>query len=83
MMESSTFNHCQLTNLSCCSENEEEENDGLVELRRKEMAQLQWAYIVAQYQLVKERAEERGDKAAKEWLIQQMNSSTEVNTFYC
>lgn len=77
MMESSTFNRCQLTNLSCCSENEEEENDGLVELRRKEMAQLQWAYIVAQYQLVKERAEERGDKAAKEWLIQQINSSTE------
>ncbi|XP_048039861.1 HAUS augmin-like complex subunit 3 isoform X1 [Megalobrama amblycephala] len=77
MMETSTFNRWQLTNLSCCSENEEEEGEGLVELRKKEMARLQWAYIVAQYQLVKERAEEHGDKAAKEWLIQRMNSSTE------
>ncbi|XP_016102463.1 HAUS augmin-like complex subunit 3 isoform X3 [Sinocyclocheilus grahami] len=76
MMETSPSNHCQLTNLSCCSENEEED-EGLVELRKKEMAQLQWAYIVAQYQLVKERAKEHGDKAAKEWLIQRLNSSTE------
>lgn len=82
MMETSTLNRWQLTNLSCCSENEEEEDEGLVELRKKEMARLQWAYIVAQYQLVKERAEEHGDKAAKEWLIQRMNSSTEVKTFY-
>ncbi|XP_018976762.1 HAUS augmin-like complex subunit 3 isoform X4 [Cyprinus carpio] len=77
MMETSTSNHCQLTNLSCCSENEEKEDEGLVELRKKEMAQLQWAYIVAQYQLVKERAKEHGEKAAKEWLIQRLNSSTE------
>uniref|UniRef100_A0A8C1IVS2 HAUS augmin-like complex, subunit 3 n=1 Tax=Cyprinus carpio TaxID=7962 RepID=A0A8C1IVS2_CYPCA len=77
MMETSTSNRCQLTSLSCCSEHEEEEDEGLVELREKEMAQLQWAYIVAQYQLVKERAKEHGDKAAKEWLIQRLNSSTE------
>ncbi|XP_016131663.1 HAUS augmin-like complex subunit 3 isoform X1 [Sinocyclocheilus grahami] len=77
LMETSTSNRCQLTNLSCCSEHEEEEDEGLVELRKKEMAQLQWAYIVAQYQLVKERAKEHGDKAAKEWLIQRLNSSTE------
>ncbi|XP_067300117.1 HAUS augmin-like complex subunit 3 isoform X6 [Pseudorasbora parva] len=81
LMETSTFNRCQLTNLSCCSENEEEEDGGLVELRKKEMARLQWAYIVAQYQLVKERAEEHGDKAAKEWLIQQMNSITESPSY--
>ncbi|XP_052458306.1 HAUS augmin-like complex subunit 3 isoform X1 [Carassius gibelio] len=77
MTETSTFNRCQLTNLSCCSEHEEEEDEGLVELRKKEMAQLQWAYIVAQYQLVKERAKEHGDKAAKEWLVQRLNNSTE------
>lgn len=81
MMETSTFNRRQLTNLSCCSDNEEEEDEGVVELRKKEMARLQWAYIVAQYQLVKERAEEHGDKAAKEWFVQRMNRSTEVNTF--
>uniref|UniRef100_A0A8C1SCH1 HAUS augmin-like complex, subunit 3 n=1 Tax=Cyprinus carpio TaxID=7962 RepID=A0A8C1SCH1_CYPCA len=75
MMETSTSNRCQLTSLSCCSEHEEEEDEGLVELRKKEMAQLQWAYIVAQYQLVKERAKEHGEKAAKEWLIQRLNSS--------
>uniref|UniRef100_A0A8C2EAW5 HAUS augmin-like complex, subunit 3 n=1 Tax=Cyprinus carpio TaxID=7962 RepID=A0A8C2EAW5_CYPCA len=74
MMETSTSNRCQLTSLSCCSEHEEEEDEGLVELREKEMAQLQWAYIVAQYQLVKERAKEHGEKAAKEWLIQRLNS---------
>uniref|UniRef100_A0A8C1SBN8 HAUS augmin-like complex, subunit 3 n=1 Tax=Cyprinus carpio TaxID=7962 RepID=A0A8C1SBN8_CYPCA len=64
MMETSTSNRCQLTSLSCCSEHEEEEDEGLVELRKKEMAQLQWAYIVAQYQLVKERAKEHGEKAS-------------------
>ncbi|XP_073693573.1 HAUS augmin-like complex subunit 3 [Garra rufa] len=77
MMETSTSNRCQLTSLSCCSENEEEEDEGLVELRKKEMAQVQWAYLVAQYQLMDERAKEHGDKAAKEWLIQRLNRSTE------
>lgn len=81
IMETSTSKHCQLTNLSCCSENEGEENAVQVELRKKEMAQLQWAYIVAQYQLVKERAEEYGDKAAKEWLTQKLVNITEVNVF--
>ncbi|XP_051503161.1 HAUS augmin-like complex subunit 3 isoform X2 [Myxocyprinus asiaticus] len=76
VMEMSTSKWCQLTNLSCCSESEEGD-EGIVEHRKKEMAQLQLAYIVAQYQLVKERAEENGDKAVKEWLTQQLNSSTE------
>uniref|UniRef100_A0A8C2EBX0 HAUS augmin-like complex, subunit 3 n=1 Tax=Cyprinus carpio TaxID=7962 RepID=A0A8C2EBX0_CYPCA len=82
MMETSTSNRCQLTSLSCCSEHEEEEDEGLVELREKEMAQLQWAYIVAQYQLVKERAKEHGEKAAKEWLIQRLNSSFSISSLY-
>ncbi|XP_051993841.1 HAUS augmin-like complex subunit 3 [Xyrauchen texanus] len=77
LMEISTSKRCQLTNLSCCSESEEEEDEGIVEHRKKEMARLQWAYIVAQYQLLKERALENGDKAVKEWLTQQLNSSTE------
>ncbi|XP_050971981.1 HAUS augmin-like complex subunit 3 isoform X1 [Labeo rohita] len=78
MMETSTSNRCQLTSLSCCTENEEEEDERLVELRKKEMAQVQWAYIVAQYQLMNERAKQHGDKAANEWLIQRLNSSTET-----
>ncbi|XP_056628576.1 HAUS augmin-like complex subunit 3 isoform X3 [Triplophysa dalaica] len=72
-----TSKHCQLTNLSCCSEREEVETAVIVELRKKEMAQLQWGYIVAQYQLVKERAEEYGDKASKEWLMQKLLNITE------
>ncbi|XP_056317285.1 HAUS augmin-like complex subunit 3 [Danio aesculapii] len=78
LMETSTFSRSQLTNLSCCSENGKEVDEELVELRKKEMAQLQWAFIVAQYQVVKEKAEENGDKAAKEWLMQRLNSSTEA-----
>ncbi|KAI2662787.1 HAUS augmin-like complex subunit 3 [Labeo rohita] len=66
MMETSTSNRCQLTSLSCCTENEEEEDERLVELRKKEMAQVQWAYIVAQYQLMNERAKQHGDKAAND-----------------
>lgn len=81
MMETSTSKHCQLTNLSCCSESEEEEDAVLIELRKKEMAQLQWAYIVAQYQLVKERAEEHGDKTAKEWLTQKLVNITEPSSY--
>lgn len=79
IMETSTSKHCQLTNLSCCSE--QEEDAALVELRKKEMAQLQWAYMVAQYQLVKERAEEYGDKAAKECLTQKLVNITEPQCY--
>lgn len=78
LMETSTFSRSQMTNLSCCSENGKEVDEELVELRKKEMAQLQWAFIVAQYQVVKEKAEENGDKTAKEWLIQRLNSSSEA-----
>ncbi|XP_017328056.1 HAUS augmin-like complex subunit 3 isoform X1 [Ictalurus punctatus] len=77
MVETSTSKRFQLTELSCCSESEEEEDEKLVESRRKEMAQLQWAHIVAQHQLLKEQAEEHGDQALKNWLTEQLGSQTQ------
>lgn len=83
MVETSTSKRFQLTELSCCSESEEEDDEKLVESRRKAMAQLQWAHIVAQYQLLMEQAEERGDQALKNWLSGQLNSQTQVHTYTC
>ncbi|TSN12228.1 HAUS augmin-like complex subunit 3 [Bagarius yarrelli] len=80
MVETSTSKRFQLTELSCCSETEEEDDEKLVESRRKEMAQLQWAYIVAYHQLLKERAEECGDQALKNWLTQQLGSQTQTKS---
>ncbi|XP_060730927.1 HAUS augmin-like complex subunit 3 isoform X4 [Tachysurus vachellii] len=77
MVETSTSKHFQLTELSCCSEIEEEDDEKLVESRRKEMARLQWAHIVARHQLLKEQAEEHGDQAMKSWLTEQLGSQTQ------
>ncbi|GAA6094262.1 HAUS augmin-like complex subunit 3 isoform X1 [Tachysurus ichikawai] len=77
MVETSTSKRFQLTELSCCSEIEEEDDEKLVESRRKEMARLQWAHIVARHQLLKEQAEEHGDQALKNWLTEQLGSQTQ------
>lgn len=81
MVETSTSKRFQLTELSCCSEGDEGDDEKLVESRRKEMAQLQWAHIVAQHQLLKEQAEERGDQALKNWLSEQLSCQTQVHTY--
>ncbi|KAM9500779.1 HAUS augmin-like complex subunit 3 isoform 1-T1 [Clarias gariepinus] len=77
MVDTSTSKRFQLTELSCCSVSEEEDDEKLVESRRKEMARLQWAHIVAQHQLLKEQAEERGAQALKNWLTDQLSSQTQ------
>lgn len=82
VVKTSTSKRFQLTELSCCSESEEEDDEKLVESRRKEMAQLQWAHIVAQHQLLKEQAEERGDKALKNWLTEQLSSQIQVKCIF-
>lgn len=79
MVETSTSKRFQLTELSCCSESEEDDDEKLVESRRKEMTQLQWAHIVAQHQLLKEQAEECGDRALKSWLSEQLSSQAQVH----
>lgn len=79
MVETSTSKRFQLTELSCCSESEEVDDEKLVESRRKEMAQLQWAYIVAQHQLLKEQAEAHGDQALKNWLSEQLSTKPQVH----
>ncbi|XP_030635175.1 HAUS augmin-like complex subunit 3 [Chanos chanos] len=70
MVESSSAERFQLLELSHCSDDgeEEEEEKRAVEKRRKEMARLQWAHMVAQHQLLRARAEEQGNRAAKEWI---------------
>lgn len=82
MVETSTSRRFQLTELSCCSESEEEDDEKLVESRRKEMARLQWAHIVAQHQLLKEQAEECGEQALKNWLTEQLTSQAQVRYAY-
>ncbi|XP_062849420.1 HAUS augmin-like complex subunit 3 isoform X2 [Trichomycterus rosablanca] len=77
MVETSTSKRFQLTDLSCCSQSEEEDDEKFVESRRKEMAQLQWAHIVAQHQLLKEQAEEHGDQVLKDWLTEQLRIQTQ------
>ncbi|XP_017574256.1 HAUS augmin-like complex subunit 3 isoform X1 [Pygocentrus nattereri] len=77
MVESSSVKRFQPVELSCCSECEEEEDEKVVESRRKEMAQLQWAHMVVQYQLLKEQADEQGDQALKDWLTEQLSSQTQ------
>ncbi|XP_022534202.2 HAUS augmin-like complex subunit 3 isoform X5 [Astyanax mexicanus] len=77
MVETSSSKRFQPMELSCCSESEEEEDEKVVGNRRKEMAQLQWAHMVAQYQLLKEQAEEKGAQVLKEWFTEQLNSQTQ------
>lgn len=77
MVETSSSKRFQPMELSCCSESEEEEDEKVVENRRKELAQLQWAHMVAQYQLLKEQAEEQGAQVLKEWFTEQLNSQTQ------
>lgn len=78
MVESSSSKRFQPMEMSCCSESEEEENETVVEGRRKDMAQIQRAYMVVQYQLLKEQAEEQGDRALKDWLTEQHSNQTQV-----
>ncbi|KAI4884978.1 hypothetical protein NFI96_020253 [Prochilodus magdalenae] len=75
MVESSSLKRFQPVEVSCCSASEEEEDEKVVESRRKEMAQLQWAHMVVQYQILKEQAEEQGDQALKDWLTEQLKQT--------
>ncbi|XP_076829847.1 HAUS augmin-like complex subunit 3 isoform X2 [Brachyhypopomus gauderio] len=77
MVETSTSERFQLKDLGGSGESEEDEDERVVESRRKEMAQLQWAHIVAQHQLLKEQAEEQGHRALKAWLMEQLNTPTQ------
>ncbi|TRY87662.1 hypothetical protein DNTS_013610 [Danionella cerebrum] len=70
MMETSALSHSEFINMNGCTEKGEVDK---VELMKKEMAQLKWSFTVAQYQLIKEKAEEHGLKVAKVWLMQHLN----------
>ncbi|CAL8240373.1 unnamed protein product [Merluccius merluccius] len=71
---------CRLLDLSSCDggegkEEEEEDDKGdggdggeAVQRRRTEMARLQWAFIVAQHQLLRATAEEHSLRAGLAWL---------------
>ncbi|XP_066537706.1 HAUS augmin-like complex subunit 3 isoform X2 [Hoplias malabaricus] len=77
IVESSSSKRFQPLDLSCYSEYEVEDDGKVVESRRKEMSQLQWAYMVVQYQLMKEQAEEQGHQVLKDWLVEHLSSQTQ------
>lgn len=76
IVETSCSERFQLLDLSSCGEGHEEEEEGreevgeerAVERRRTKMARMQWAYIVAQHQLLNAKAEERRVRAGLDWL---------------
>lgn len=76
IVEASYSGHLQLLDLSCCEDEEQTESSvgtngdeqEQVERRRTEMARLQWAHIMAQYQLLQAQAEEKSVKAGLDWL---------------
>lgn len=75
IVEASYSGRLQLLDLSCCEDEGEsvsnvgkDSEEQVVERRRTEMARLQWAHIVAQYQLMQALAEEKSIKAGLDWL---------------
>ncbi|XP_055012070.1 HAUS augmin-like complex subunit 3 [Boleophthalmus pectinirostris] len=79
IVEASYSGHLQLLDLSSCEEEGEsmysepkdcEEQE--VQHRRTEMARLQWAHIVAHYQLMHAQAEEKSFKTGLNWLSEKL-----------
>lgn len=75
IVEASYSGRLQLLDLSCCEDESEsvssmgkDSEEQMVERRRTEMARLQWAHIVAQYQLMQALAEEKSVNAGLDWL---------------
>uniref|UniRef100_A0AAV2KRV4 DNA-directed DNA polymerase family A palm domain-containing protein n=1 Tax=Knipowitschia caucasica TaxID=637954 RepID=A0AAV2KRV4_KNICA len=75
IVESSYSGRLQLLDLSSCEDEETsvyslvKDSEGQeVERRRTEMARLQWAHIVAHYQLIQALAEEKSLTAALDWV---------------
>lgn len=72
IVEASYSGRLQLLDLSCCEDEEQSvsSDEQLVERRRTEMARLQWAHIVSQYQLLQAQAEENSVKAGLHWFLE-------------
>lgn len=93
IVETSCSERFQVHDLSSYDTEEEESNGSkdrkrehcAVELRRTEMARLQWAHVVAQHQLMQATAEEKSLQAGLNWLAEK-GSHTKVrkaNTAMC
>ena len=76
IVETSSRENFPPLDLSSCAEEDEE----AVEARRAEMARLQWAYIVAQRQLLHAQAEEQGARAGLQWITQTLRGKPKVRT---
>uniref|UniRef100_A0A1A8QYH9 HAUS augmin-like complex, subunit 3 n=1 Tax=Nothobranchius rachovii TaxID=451742 RepID=A0A1A8QYH9_9TELE len=62
------------------AEKETKCEDSAAELKRTEMARLQWAHIVAQHQLMQALAEEKSMKAGLDWLSETAGHTKSIYT---
>uniref|UniRef100_A0A1A7XGM5 HAUS augmin-like complex, subunit 3 n=1 Tax=Iconisemion striatum TaxID=60296 RepID=A0A1A7XGM5_9TELE len=83
IVETSCSERFEVLDVQSCEDAEEKETKreaSVAELKRTEMARLQWAHIVAQHQLMQAMAEEKSIKAGLDWLTEMAGHTKSIST---
>uniref|UniRef100_A0A3B3ZWS4 HAUS augmin-like complex subunit 3 N-terminal domain-containing protein n=1 Tax=Periophthalmus magnuspinnatus TaxID=409849 RepID=A0A3B3ZWS4_9GOBI len=87
IVDASHLGRLQLLDLSSCEDEGDcvysvakDSEELVVEQRRTEMARLQWAHIVAHYQLMQALAEEKSLKTGLDWLSEKSSHSISMSS---